>query len=182
MKPTPATRAAFARLCLAEADWIEPAQIGDDERQHYGEPDQPAYLRRLASGVDRITYLHRRASTLEEAQELLTARGMPELGAYLCRVLLPNVHPDRREVLLQEKALLLFAGTIPGARAFREKSPEQVAEALRWVLDVCRRGRAEALRSWAARGRNVKADLPCEVCGRLYCDGCPMARRDEMKD
>jgi len=132
--------------------------------------------------TDRAAHLYRNATTLEEAQELLTARGMPELASYLCRVLLPNVHPDRREVLLQEKALLIFAGTIPGARAFREKTPEQVGAALRWVLEVCRRGRAEALRSWAARGRGAKADLPCDVCGRLFCDGCPMARRDEMKD
>lgn len=153
MKPTPTTRAAFARLCLAEADWIEPAEIGDDERQPYSEPDQPAYLRRLANTVDRPTYLHRCASTLDEARELLTDRGMPELAAHLCRVLLPNVHPDRREVLLQEKALLIFAGTIPGARAFREKSPDQVGAALRWVLEVCRRGRADALRAWAARAR-----------------------------
>ena len=131
---------------------------------------------------ERAGELYRAASTLAEAQELLTARGMPELGQYLCRVLLPNVHPDHREALLQEKALLLFAGTIPGAKAFREKAPEQVGAALRWMLEVCRRGREQALREWAARGRVGRADLPCDVCGRLYCDGHPLARRDEMKD
>lgn len=182
MSPSPATLAAFARLCLAEAAWVEPTEIGDTERQLYSEPDQPAYLRRLASDVDRPTYLHRRASTLAEAQELLAARGMPELAQYLCRVLLPNVHPDRREALLQEKALLLFAGTIPGAKAFREKAPEQVGAALRWMLEVCWRGRAQALREWTRRGRSAPASKICEVCGQIYCDGCPMARRDEMKD
>jgi len=131
---------------------------------------------------DRAGELYRSASTLAEAQELLSARGMPELAQYLCRVLLPNVHPDRREALLQEKTLLIFAGTIPGAKAFREKAPEQVGAALRWVLEVCQRGREQALREWAARGRGGKAEMPCDVCGRLYCDGHPLARRDEMKD
>ncbi len=109
---------------------------------------------------DEQTALYRSASTLQEAQDLLAARGMPELGQYLCRLVLPNVHPDRREALLQEKALLMFAGTIPTAAAFREKSAREVAEALRWVLDVCRRGRPAALIEWSKRtGRQVTVRL-----------------------
>ena len=179
MSPSPSTLAAFARLCLLEAE----RGVWDSFVGKYEPPKDPEHLLALAEAADRLTYLHRRGATLEQARELLTARGMPELAQYLCRVLLPNVHPDRREALLGEKALLLFAGTIPGAMAFREKSPEQVGAALRSVLEVCQRGRAEALRAWATRGRGGPAATTlCEVCGMTWCDGCPMASRSEKRD
>lgn len=146
--PARATLAAFARLCLAEADhgamvrvhdhgfdlpmveWtLSPYQAGEAAR----EMEQRAYLRGLANTVDRATWLHLRARTHEEIEELLRLRGMPELAAYVLRVIAPG-NPNARG-WCEAKADDMDAEIVGTCKAFREAPPERVAAALRWIAE-----------------------------------------------
>lgn len=99
--------------------------------------------------------LYDTADTPEQAAELLAARGMPQLAQYICRLVLPNLPPRIRSVECLEKAILCETGSVPRFSAFHERSPADVAKALRWVATVCERGMGKALLAWEVRAKQI---------------------------
>lgn len=99
---------------------------------------------------ERARELYDTADTPDLAAELIAARGFPELAQY-APLVLRNTVPIMRPAWCREKAILLETGTVPGAMAYREKPPVDVAKVLRWLAVVCERGMSKAAAQWEAR-------------------------------
>ncbi len=134
----PAHRAELARLFLAEADHGEVLRCGDSG---LGLPLMDAVDRErhlsCARELDEQRFLHQRAANPAEVQRLLTIRGMPELGLYLVAIVWAGFRsaPGAPGKWCREQARQMRGevGDLPGAKAFRESPPENVARALEWA-------------------------------------------------
>lgn len=134
----PQHRAELARLFLAEAERGEVLRCADSG---LGLPlmdavDAERHLQ-LARELDEQRFLHQRAASPAEVQQLLALRGMPELGLYLFGIVWAGFRsapgaPGRwcRE---QAEKMRGEVSDLPGAKAFRESPPENVARALEWA-------------------------------------------------
>lgn len=163
--PARSTLAAFARLCLAEADHgammrtrdhglglpvVEWTPDGELAGGIVDRADRAEYLRGLGNAADRATWLHLRARTHEEIEELLRLRGMPELAAYVLRVIAPG-NPNTRG-WCEAKADDMDVEIIGTCKAFNEAPPERVAAALRWIADRLGQARTHILGRSHAKG------------------------------
>lgn len=134
----PEHRAELARLFLAEADHGEVLRCADSG---LGLPlmdtvDRERHLE-IARELDEQRFLHQRAASPAEVARLLTLRKMPELGLYLFGIVWAGFRssPGAPGKWCREQARKMRGeeGDLPGAKAFRESTPENVARALEWA-------------------------------------------------
>lgn len=158
---TPELRTELSRVFAAEsvADTVK-----DDGEEHgiRHPPEERNRLKLIAIELANahhakksVRELYEGASTLPDAKAFLVSRGFPEMAQYLCDVVLPNMPPITRPNECRTKAILCETGSTPGCQAYREKDPQTVAKALRWLAEVCERGMVQAALDWEKRNARL---------------------------